>query len=360
MASARDAIEAGRADAFAARIAGVLNEGALALMLSIGHRTGLFDVMSRLAPSSSAEVAREAGLDARYVHEWLAAMVAAGVVELDAQGARYRLPPEHAASLTREARPNNLAVTAQWIPLLAQVEDAIVRCFERGGGVPCAAFERFHAVVAEESDQTVVAALLDRILPLVPEIREALGRGIDALDVGCGRGRALLELARAFPRSRFTGCDLSPEAVASARAAAAQRGLANVAFEVLDPAELGAGRDFGLVTAFDALHDQARPDQALAGIQRALRAGGVLLMQEIGGASHADVDAGHPLGTFLYTVSCLHCTTVSLAQGGAGPGAMWGRETALRMLAAAGFGEVTVHALPHDAIHLYYVARRPR
>src|SRR5690606_26295183 len=147
-----------------------------------------------------AEIADEAGLHERYVREWLGAMVTGGIVEYDAATGRYRLPPEHAASLTRDSRPHNLAVTAQWIPLLAAVEDDLLRCFEQGGGVPYETYGRFQQVMAEGSDQTTVAALADRILPLVPDAILALGEGIDVLDVGCGAGRALNLLAHAFPK----------------------------------------------------------------------------------------------------------------------------------------------------------------
>ena len=118
---------------------------------------------------------------------------------------------------------------------------------------------------------------------------------------------------------------------------ARDHGISNVEFEVCDVAELGVVERFDLVTAFDAIHDQARPVEVLAGIARALRPEGVFLMQEIAGTSHVERDALHPVGTFLYTVSCMHCMTVSLASGGAGLGAMWGAETATRMLDEAGF-----------------------
>ena len=62
------------------------------------------------------------------------------------------------------------------------------------------------------------------------------------------------------------------------------------------------------------------------------------------------------MGPILYTTSCMHCMTVSLAQGGAGLGAMWGEQTARRMLAEAGFASVTVQALEHDPQNYYYVA----
>ncbi len=348
----------GAAEDFAGRMLATLNAGALATMTSIGHRTGLFDAMAGMEPATSAEIAERAGLQERYVREWLGAMVTGAIVEIDSEAGTYRLPAEHAASLTRKARPNNIAATCQWIPLLGSVEDEVVKCFERGGGVPYTSFDRFHDVMAEESDQTVVAALLDHILPGIPGVVEALEAGIDVLDVGCGSGRALHLMAETYPRSRFTGYDFSEEAVAAAQREAARRGLGNVRFETRDAAELGATERFDLITAFDAIHDQALPDAVLAAIARALRPDGLFLMQDIAGSSHVHRDVEHPLGTFLYTVSCMHCMTVSLARGGAGLGAMWGVETAQRMLAEAGFGKVAVTSLPHDAINFYYTARK--
>jgi len=350
-------LDARRAEAFAERVRGILDGGALALMLSIGHRAGLFEAMRRQDFATSAAIAAEAGLQERYVREWLGAMVAGGIVEYDAAARRYRLPPEHAASLCREARSQNLAATAQWIPLLASVEDEVLACFERGGGVPYACYDRFHQVMAEDSDQTVVAALFDGVLPLVPGLDEALARGIDVLDVGSGSGRVIHSLAERFPRSRFTGYELSAEAVAEARAGAAALGLDNTRFEVRDVADLAVRRAFDLVTAFDAIHDQARPEAALRAVAAALREDGVFLMQEIRASSRLEEDALLPLAPFLYTVSCLHCTSVSLAAGGSGLGAMWGAEAASRMLEQAGFAKLEVRTLPHDRLNHYTVAR---
>jgi SAM-dependent methyltransferase len=352
------AFDARRAEAFGARMVDILNGGALSLMISVGHRSGLFDVMQQLDFATSHELAEQAGLAERYVREWLGAMATGGIVEHDAARGAWRLPPEHAATLTRDARPSNLAVTAQWIPLLARVEDEILECFERGGGVSYASYLRFHEVMAEESDQTVVAVLLHAIVPLVPGLRRALERGIDVLDVGCGAGRALNLLADAFPRSRFTGYDILAPAIAAARAEATDRGLTNVRFEVRDVADLEIDAAFDLVTAFDSIHDQARPDVVLGVVVRALRPGGTFLMQDIRGTSHVERDAEQPLAPFLYTLSCLHCMTVSLADDGAGLGAMWGEETARRMLGEAGFRQVRLERLEHDPLNLYYVSHK--
>lgn len=347
-----------RAEAFAERMLDVLNSGALAVMISVGHRTGLLDAMAGAGPLTSAELAARAELDERYVREWLAAMTTGGVVELDADSAAYALPAEHARWLTRAAYPENLAVTAQFIPLVGSVEDHIVRCFREGGGVPYELFPRFHEAMAEDSDQTVLSALESGILPLVPGLVDRLEHGIDVLDLGCGRGRALTRLAARFPASRFTGLDLSDEAIAYGRAAAREAGLANLSFGVTD---LGAfDRDapeaaYDLVTTFDAVHDQGHPLAMLRGIRRALRRDGVYLMQDIGASSHVHENIHHPLGTLLYTISCMHCMTVSLAQGGEGLGTMWGDHKARELLALAGFASVQEHRLDHDLVNAYYV-----
>ena len=345
------------ADTFANSMVEVLNHGATALMLSLGHRTRLFDTMAERDFTTSADLAQATGLSERYVREWLGAMLAAAVVEYREDDDSYRLPAEHAACLTRQAAPNNLAAFMQYIAVLGAVEDDIAAAFEHGRGVPYAAYTRFHEVMAEDSAQTVVAALLEHILPLASGLSEQLDKGIDVLDVGCGKGRALLRLAEAFPNSRFSGYDIAAEAVQEAAAEAAACGLPNLSFHVRDTAELFGTASFDLVTAFDAIHDQAKPQQVLNNIRRALRSDGLFLMQDIAASSHVHLNVGHPVGPFLYTISCMHCMSVSLAAGGPGLGAMWGRELALKMLAEAGFGDTTVEHLAHDFQNDFYLAR---
>jgi 2-polyprenyl-3-methyl-5-hydroxy-6-metoxy-1,4-benzoquinol methylase len=317
-----------RAERFAERMVDVLNEGAIALMTSIGHRTGLFDAMAGLPPSTSEQIATAAGLKERYVREWLAAMVVGRIVEHNPEDETYYLPQEHAAFLTRVASPDNIAVTAQLIPLMGSVEDSIVESFKNGGGVPYSAFPRFHEVMAEDSNQTVVAALTDHILPLVPGLIERIESGIEVLDVGCGSGRALNLMARMFPNSRF---------------------------EVKNAAVLDEKARYDLITTFDAIHDQADPAAVLKGIAAALKEDGVYLMQDIAGSSHLHNNLDHPIAPLLYTVSTMHCMTVSLAQGGEGLGTMWGEEKAREMLEEAGFKKVEVKQLPHDIFNNYFI-----
>ena len=356
-----DAYNAAHANAFAERLIGTLNEGALCLMLSIGHRTGLLDTLAEVSPASSTEIATAAGLNERYVREWLGAMVTSRVVEFDPGCNTYRLPPEHAAFLTRAASPDNIAVFAQYIPVLGQVEDDVINCFHHGGGVPYEQFPRFHEVMAEDSGQTVLSSLLEHIMPLAPGLVDKLTRGARVLDLGCGRGRAIHLLAERFPNSEFVGTDLSPDAIAYASAEAASRGLDNVRFTVRDVSDFDQSAEpdhYDVVFTFDAIHDQATPLAVLRGIYRTLKHDGVYLMQDIHGSSAVEKNLDHPVGPLLYTISTMHCMTVSLAQGGEGLGTMWGREKATELLREAGFGDIRVQQLEHDFQNDYYVIRK--
>ena len=336
----------------------VFNGAALALMTSIGHRTGLFDTLATLPPSTSEQIAEAAGLRERYVREWLGAMVTGGIVSHDPDAKTYHLPAEHAAFLTRAASPNNMAVTTQFISVLGSVEDDIVECFRKGGGVPYSSFPGFHEVMAEESGQTVVAALIEHILPLVPGLVDSLEKGIDVLDIGCGRGRALMLMAETFPNSRFAGYDMSQEAVENATAEAKRRGLENLRFEVKDVSSFDEPGRYDLITGFDVIHDQAKPAAVLAEIEKALKPTGTFLMQDIAGSSHVHNNLEHPISPFVYTISCMHCMTVSLAQGGEGLGTMWGEEKTREYLHRAGFRSVTTHRIAHDLINNWYVVTK--
>jgi 2-polyprenyl-3-methyl-5-hydroxy-6-metoxy-1,4-benzoquinol methylase len=350
-----------RAEAFAEKFLETLNNGSLCLMISVGHRTGLLDTMSGMPPSTAKEIALKAKLNERYVREWLGAMVASRVIEVDSTSTYYVLPAEHSAFLTRAAGADNLAVFAQYIAVMGNVEDAIVECFEKGGGVSYDQFPRFHAVMAEDSGQSVLSSLESHVLPLVPGLTEELASGINVLDVGCGSGRVVNRLAEVYPKSRFTGMDLAEQAVETASREAFQMGLQNVEFISKDLSnyhETAEPEAYDLITTFDAVHDQAKPLNVLRGIYRALKPGGCYLMQDIRGSSHVHDNIGHPIGTFLYTISTMHCMTVSLAQDGEGLGAMWGEEKTREYLQKAGFGSVETNQLEHDIQNNWYVVRK--
>lgn len=343
---------------FAGRIAAAIDGASLTLLLSIGHQTGLLDTMAGLPPSTSAQIADAAGLNERYVREWLAGMTTGRVVDYDAATATYSLPAHRAAVLTRAAGPDNLALVALFVPQLAEVEQKIIDCFRDGGGLHYAEFPRFHALMAEQSGVVYDKALVDVVLPLVDGLVERLRSGADVADFGCGSGHAINVMAQAFPASRFTGIDFSDEAIAVGAREAAGLGLANATFESHNLAQLDKRDAYDVITVFDAIHDQAQPDRVLENIHRALRPGGVLLMADIKASSRLEDNVGVPMSTYLYTTSLMHCMTVSLAMDGAGLGAAWGTQLATAMLSDAGFGDVQVTEIESDPINNYYIARK--
>jgi SAM-dependent methyltransferase len=343
---------------FAARVIETIDSASLAILISIGHQTGLLDAMARLGPSTSSQIADATGLNERYVREWLGGMTSGCVVEYHPDSADYVLPPARAALLTRAAGPDNLARTAQFIPMLGEVEQKIIPCFRNGGGLSYAEYPRFHALMAEMSGEVFDAALVDVILPFAEGLPEQLRAGADVADFGCGSGHAVNVMAQAFPASRFTGIDFSDEGLAVGAAEAERLGLTNATFEQHDVANMDVIEAYDAITAFDAIHDQAQPDRVLGNIYRALRPGGVFLMVDVKASSNLEDNIGEPLATYIYTVSTMHCMSVSLAFDGAGLGTAWGRQLALSMLGDVGFKDVKVEELETDPINYYYIANK--
>jgi ubiquinone/menaquinone biosynthesis C-methylase UbiE len=344
-------------DAFTGKMVGILNGAALALMTSIGRQTGLLDVIAALPPSTSDEIAKAAALHERYEREWLGAMVTGGIIEFDSSNGTYVLPPEHAVLITNAAGARNMARFTQYIPMLAEVEADIIESFRQGGGVLYAKYPRFQALMAESSGLRFDHLLLEKVMPLTG-LREALERGIEVLDIGCGQGHAVNLLARAFPRSQFRGYDFSESGIAAAYAEARALGNMNVHFVVRDIAVLNEPNRYDLITAFDVIHDQARPHDVLAEVARALTTGGAFLMVDIRASSDLQDNIGHPFAPFLYGISTMHCMTVSLALNGSGLGTVWGEQKALTMLRDVGFTRVDVHRLAEDPLNNYYVAQK--
>jgi SAM-dependent methyltransferase len=259
--------------------------------------------------------------------------VAARILEYEPATRRYRLPAEHAAFLTKAARTNNLAAQMIMVSCMAEVEPRVIEAFRKGGGVPYSAYSRFTETMKVVSAEVFDETLMQRTLPLVPGLVARLEAGIDVLDVGCGSG------------------------IAAGLAEASVWGLENTRFELADVASLKDSQRFDFITAFDAIHDQAKPRQVLAGIARALRRDGVFLMVDIRASSALEENLDHPLGPMLYSVSTLHCMTVSLALDGEGLGTVWGEQKARELLREAGFADPDVWQVEGDLINSYYVTK---
>ncbi len=351
------ALDASAFDAFTARMSDVLDNAALALMTSLGHRTGLFDAMARLAPSCAEEIAGAAKLDERYVRQWLAAMTSGRIIRYDPQAERYSLPAEHAALLTRSTGPDSLAYRMQYITLLGRLEPRLTRCFREGTGLEREHFGDFDRLREEELRAIHGRGLLRVTLPLVNGSVARLESGIDVLEIGCGRGRATNLMARAFPASRFTGLDPSGESIEAAREEARAWGLSNTRFETRDASDLDDPNAHDLVCAFWSLRDQRDPNRALRQVRAALKSNGRFLWVDAAGHSALHENLDHPLATFSYAVSCIRGVGGSLSGGGAGLGAHWGEHRSVTALHDAGFDRVDVRRSDTEITHNYYVAR---
>ena len=343
---------------FLGRLLSIYTGSMLNYMIDIGHRTGLFAVAAQ-GPATSEGLANRAGLTERYVREWLGAMVTGGIIDYEPATRTYSLPAERAVCLTEGA--TNLAPMALLHTHLGKHVHQVARAFREGGGVPYAAYRPEFTDVMDAIGRGVYDGLLiDQYLPLVPGLVRQLTSGARVADVACGTGHALVLMARAFPQSTFVGYDLDEGAIARARAEAGGAGLTNVSFEVCDAVRLEVNEPFDVVFVFDAIHDQVDPVGVLDRIYASLRDGGCFVMKEPHAADNLEDNLANPMAPVLYSVSTLHCMTVSLAHGGAGIGTAFGEQLARTMLTDAGFVGIGVYPAPGDPGDAVYVSTKPK
>lgn len=349
-----EAIDQTKVKEFAGRLLNVYTGSALTQLIELGTRTGLFE--SAAEGGTSEDIAQRAGLNERYVREWLGSMTTSGIVTYDAPSKTYSLPAEHALLLRKDS-PRTLAPMSTLLDTLVRHLPRLAECFRDGGGVPESAFWPDFSIALDDIYRPIYdAQLVDGMLGLDPRIIDSLDRGIRVADVGCGTGYVVNLLAKRFPRSEFIGFDSSAESVATAIEECRAFGSRNVHFEVLNVAELPVEPGFDLITAFDVIHDLADPHGTLRRIAAALRPSGVFFLYELKFSSHVEKNMGNPFAALYYGISVLHCMTVSLAEGGAGLGIVWGIEKAKEALTGAGFQDISVHDAPRPQ-NCVYVCR---
>jgi SAM-dependent methyltransferase len=317
------------------------------ILAALGDRLGLFKTLAAHGPATSADLAKAASINERYAREWLGGMVSAGYVRYDPTTRRFVLPPEHIPVLAQEGGPMYFGGAHQMLLGTLGVLDQLTTAFRQGGRVPQAAYnedwwagmERFTAGWFEN-------LLLQEWLPAMPRVRAALERGADLADIGCNRGRALIKLARAFPRSRFVGYDVFAPAILLATERAAAAGVGDrIRFEHRDVSN-GLPEQFDVITTFDVIHDAVDPLGILRAIRQALRPGGSYVCLDINCSHKLEENVG-PLGALFHGFSVLYCMTTSLSRGGAGLGTLGLPESKLNELAtAAQF--VSVRRVPLD------------
>lgn len=345
-------LDGSKVKAFARQLFTLYTGGMLTLMIQIGHRTGLLDAAAQGA-ATSGELAVRAGLDERYVREWLGAMTTGGIVSYDPATEAYTLPAEHAACLTGSSRLNVASLSGIVIHLTGHV-GRMADVFRTGGGIPYDAFRpEFTELIDAATRRIYDETLINGFLPLAPGLPDRLRAGARVADIGCGTGHAVNLMAKAFPASTFVGYDLGEDAIRAARAEATAMGLRNAHFEVCDATAVPTEPKFDAVFAFDAIHDQVAPAAVLRRVRDALTPDGLFFMMDFKGSSDVDQDRANFFAPFYYSASVMHCMTVSLAHGGAGLGTMWGEKVARRMLAEAGFTKVDVLDCPRPQCCVY-------
>jgi 2-polyprenyl-3-methyl-5-hydroxy-6-metoxy-1,4-benzoquinol methylase len=322
-----------RIDDFFDRFVGHL-AGASALgMLAVADRSGLLAWLGEHGGGTAGDIARDAGMEERYVVEILSGLAAAGVLEHD--DGVFSLPPEHALFVADGTSPYYMGGWLDMLPAGFAVIDEVARAVRQGGGV---GFEEYGEDLLRGLDRANAPSqsvlLTRKWLPAVPGLVERLESGIDVADIGCGAGTAVITMARAYPASRFWGFDLSQALLDTATERA--QSLENVWFGRTSADQIPTEPGFDLVTAFDVVHDLADPASTLQRVRSALRPDGVFLMVEPNMSSDLDQNL-HEIGVINYGISLLHCMTQSLAAGGAGLGAAWGRERAEAMALESGF-----------------------
>jgi 2-polyprenyl-3-methyl-5-hydroxy-6-metoxy-1,4-benzoquinol methylase len=346
-----------KADAFLEKVLGDTSGTTVTILAGIGDRLGLFKDLASHGPATSAELAERAIVNQRYAREWLGAMASAGYLEYDPATTRFTLPQEYIPVLAQEGGPVFFGGVYQALAGMIGPLSQLERAFREGGGVPQSAYddnmwdgmERFTASWFENY-------LLQEWIPAMPDVQAKLEQGANVCDVGCGRGRALIKLAQAFPRSRYIGYDAFEPTIGRATANAEAAGVVDrVRFEARDVSN-SLPQQYDVITTFDVVHDAVDPRGLLRAIRQALKPGGIYVCLEVNASDKLEENAG-VLGAMFYSFSVLYCMTTSLAHHGEGLGTAGANEQKLRELCReAGFS--SVRRLPfEDPFNILYEIR---
>jgi SAM-dependent methyltransferase len=331
--------------------------------LYLGDRLGLYRSLGDGAAATSEELARRTGTDERYVREWLEHQAVSGLLTVDDQGAtakarRYALPAGHAEALID---PDSIAFIAPlarqalgMVSPLPQLLDA----FRTGEGVPYADYgEDTRAGIAELNRAMFVNELGTAWFPAIDDVHVRLSSasGACVADMGCGTGWSSIAMARGYPHVVVDGIDSDPASIETARGNAVAEGVADrVRFFVRDASDPGLDGVYDLVTIFEALHDMARPIEALSTARGLLAAGGTAVVadERVGERFHAP---GDDVERLMYGFSILHCLAVGRAdhQDSAATGTVMRPSTLRDFAQAAGFGRVEALPIENDFWRFY-------
>jgi 2-polyprenyl-3-methyl-5-hydroxy-6-metoxy-1,4-benzoquinol methylase len=339
------------------RAIGYLSGAGISALVYLGDQLGLYRALRHGGPVTSTELAAKSKLHERWVREWLHGQVSAGLVRYVGEGL-FELTDEQAAVLADEGHPAFVAGGFSLLFPLLQRWERLYESFRTGRGVPYNELGVDHAVGESRfSSPWMRANLVPVILPGLDGVTPKLAAGAKVADVGCGSGRALLEMARAYPNSEFQGYDSSELAIRLAEEHLARSGLANVTFHRAAADTLSPAASLDLVLTWDCLHDMTDPAGAMRAIRAAIKPDGTWLIVDINGAPAPEENYGHPLAGLLYAFSVLDCLACSTSEkGGAGLGTLGLPEpVARKMTTEAGFTRFTVRDFGNPLNSFYEV-----
>ena len=314
--------EAGRRDALGERLFQSLIGSMELASIWAGLRLELYEVLRRRGPVTVDELAELAGIDARYAREWLEQQAVAGLVDVedagqDAASRRYRLPDPHADVLLDADHPAHAGATAWWIGSLAEVLQRIPDVYRSGAGLPYPEYGADCRLAIANFNRPMFVNDLAGWFAATPEVHARLAaEGARALDVGCGIGWSSIALAKASPTLRVDGIDSDEASIAEAQRLAEEAGVADrVRFRVVDAAELGAAGEGGYDAAFifEALHDMARPVEALEAIRALLADDGVVVVADEK-VAETFTAPGDEIERLNYGFSFWHCLPATRAE----------------------------------------------
>jgi 2-polyprenyl-3-methyl-5-hydroxy-6-metoxy-1,4-benzoquinol methylase len=327
----------------------------------LGDRLGLYRILADRGPLTSAELAAAAGLNERYVREWLELQAAGDLLELASDGdpdsRRFRLPDGHVEPLLDVSSLNYSAPMARSVLGSIRPIDALLEAFRTGEGVPFAAYgDDLHEGQAAFTRPLFEKLLGKEWLPAVPAIHERLLADPPArvADIACGQGRSSIEIARAYPKVTVDGIDLDRASIARARENLAGSAVEDrVTFHERDAADADLSGRYDLVTIFEALHDMSYPVEVLGAARRLLVDGGAVLIgdertEDAFTAPAPDVER------LYYGFSVFHCLPVGMVgDGAAGTGTVMRSETLRRYADEAGFSRCEVLPVKSDIWRFY-------
>jgi ubiquinone/menaquinone biosynthesis C-methylase UbiE len=229
MTSANDAPAAGEptADEQVARIFAWRRGFNAMHLIDIGVQLGIFKAFAEQPGATGSEIAETLGLHPPYVETWCTTAYSFGLLEGE-EDRKFRLAPHMDVILTQPGHPRYLGGYVRLGTEFATEDHRY--CFEAfRTGEPVPFQGRSDAFSAAVAEGTAGLQFLSsrKLLPELPGLKAKLDAGGTVLEVGCGEGRHLIQLAKAFPEARCVGVDIDPTGMKQARAAIKKAGLAD-------------------------------------------------------------------------------------------------------------------------------------